>query len=121
MAFESEALHEVTVTALQVAADIGVYTHEHGRPQPLLVDVIVRITPPEADRLEQSIDYQRIADDAYKLGTSRIALIETYALRLAQCCLSHPRALAAEVRVSKPGALRGALAGTRVLLTRTLA
>ncbi|MCW3848606.1 dihydroneopterin aldolase [Sphingomonas sp. LB-2] len=118
MAPEDDATVEVTVSALQVAADIGVYSHEHGRAQPLLVDVAVRITAPTADRLEQSIDYQRIADDAHALALDRTALIETYAMRLAQRCLAHPRAMAVEVRVSKAGTLRGGLAGTRVVLTR---
>jgi len=118
MANEAAAIVEVTVSALQVAADIGVYSHEHGRAQPLLVDVVVQVAPPVADRLEESIDYQRIADDAHALSLDRTALIETYAMRLAQRCLAHPRAVAVEVRVSKAGALRGGLAGTRVLLTR---
>lgn len=109
---------EVSVSALQVAADIGVYAHEQGNPQPLVIDVRVQLIPPAEDRLEASLDYQRIADAAHRLGRERIQLIETYARRLAETCLEHPGALSAEVRVGKAGALRAGLAGTRVTLTR---
>ena len=109
---------EVSVSALQVAADIGVYAHEHGNPQPLVVDVAIRIVPPAEDRLDASLDYQIVADAAHRLGRERIQLIETYARRLAETCLEHPGALAVEVRVGKAGALRAGLAGTRVTLVR---
>lgn len=109
---------EVTVTGLQVAAEIGVYAHEHGVTQMLVVDVIVTVTPPETDTLSASLDYQRIADHAQALGYQRIGLIETYARRLAEKCLAHSAARRVEVRVAKPGALRNGLAGTSVVMTR---
>lgn len=108
----------VTVTGLQVAAEIGVYAHEHGVSQRLVVDVVVTVTPPESDTLSASLDYQRIADDAQALGGQRIGLIETYARLLAEKCLTHPTALRVEVRVAKPGALRNGLAGTTVVMSR---
>jgi dihydroneopterin aldolase len=113
-----DATVEVTVSGLQVAADIGVYAHEHGNPQPLVIDIAIRVTPPTEDRLEASIDYQSVADAAHALGRERIQLIETYARRLALACLDHPAAQAVEVRVGKAGALRAGLAGTRVTLAR---
>ena len=113
-----DAQVEVSVSALQVAADIGVYAHEHGNPQPLVVDVVIQVIPPAEDRLAASLDYQIVADAAHRLGRERIQLIETYAQRLAGICLEHPSALAVEVRVGKAGALRAGLAGTRVALVR---
>lgn len=109
---------DVTVSALQVAADIGVYAHEHGNPQPLVVDVKIRVNPPAGDRLEDSLDYQAVANAAHALARERTQMIETYARRLAEACLAHPGAIWAEVRVSKAGALRAGLAGTRVKLSR---
>lgn len=109
---------EVSVTGLLVAADIGVYAHERGRPQPLSVDVVVELVPPAADDLSASLDYQQIVEDAHALGRERTELIETFARKLAERCLTHPAARAAEVRVAKSGALRGGLAGTRVRLAR---
>jgi dihydroneopterin aldolase len=111
-------LAEISVTGLEVAADIGVYAHERGRPQPLVVDVVVRLPAPASDTLDASLDYQRIAEYAHALARERICLIETFARRLAERCLDHPVAQAVEVRVAKPGALRGGLAGTRILLSR---
>ena len=112
---------EVTISGLQVAADIGVYAHEHDRAQPLMVDVTLKIDTPVRDALQETIDYQRVADDAHALALERTALIETYAMRLAERCIDHPGAQWVEVRVSKPGALRGGLAGTRASLTRAAA
>ena len=109
---------EVTISGLQVAADIGVYAHEHGRPQPLMVDIVLGVTAPARDMLDETVDYQRVADDAHALAQGRTALIETYAMRLAERCIGYPGVHHAEVRVSKPGALRGGLAGTRVSLGR---
>lgn len=109
---------EVTISDLQVAADIGVYAHEHGRAQPLVVDIILKIDAPARDALNDTIDYQCVADDAHALALERTALIETYAMRLAERCIAYPGVQAADVRVSKPGALRGGLAGARASLTR---
>jgi len=111
---------EVIIAGLQVAADIGVHAHEHGRVQPLLVDIVLAIDPPVHDTLGETIDYQSIADHAHALALARTALIETYAMRLAERCIAQPGARWVEVRVSKPGALRGGLAGTRVTLARAL-
>lgn len=110
---------EVTISELQVAADIGVYAHEHGRAQPLVVDIVLTIRVPSRDMLEETVDYQRIADDAHVLARERTALIETYAMRLAERCIAHPRVSRADVRISKPGALRGGLAGARATLSRS--
>lgn len=109
---------EVTISGLQVAADIGVYAHEHGRPQPLMVDIVLGIATPARDTLDQTVDYQQIADDAHALARGRTALIETYAMRLAERCIAYAGVDHVEVRVSKPGALRGGLAGARVSLAR---
>ena len=109
---------EVSISDLQVAADIGVYAHEHGRAQPLVVDIVLKIDAPRSDALNDTIDYQCVAEAAHALGLERIALIETYAMRLARRCIAYPGVQAAEVRVSKPGALRGGLAGARASLAR---
>ena len=109
---------EVTISGLQVAADIGVYAHEHGRPQPLTVDIVLGVAAPARDMLDETVDYQRVADDAHALAQDRTALIETYAMRLAERCIGYSGVHQVEVRVSKPGALRGGLAGARVSLGR---
>ena len=114
----TEMTVEVTITGLQVAADIGVYAHEHGRAQPLVVDIVLAIDAPARDALHDTVDYQCVADDAHALAAGRTALIETYAMRLAERCIAYPGVQRADVQVSKPGALRGGLAGARASLAR---
>jgi dihydroneopterin aldolase len=109
---------EISVTGIQVAADIGVFTHEHGRTQPLVVDIVLHVDAPARDALEETVDYQLIANDAHDLARERTALIETYAIRLARKCIAYRGARSVEIRVSKPGALNDGLAGTRVSLAR---
>ena len=109
---------EVTISGLQVAADIGVYAHEHGRAQPLVVDIVLAIDAPVRDALHETVDYQSVADDAHALAAGRTALIETYAMRLAERCIAYPGVQRADIQVSKPGALRGGLAGARASLAR---
>ena len=69
----AETTLEVMISDLQVAADIGVYAHEHGRAQPLVVDIILKIDVPARDRLDDTIDYQSVADDAHALALERTA------------------------------------------------
>jgi dihydroneopterin aldolase len=108
------AVCEVTLAGIEVQADIGAYSREFGRPQPLRIDVTVVIIPPSEDDLSTTFDYARIRALALELAAQRIALIETFAERLGRRCLEHPSALAVDVRVTKPKAVPGCIAGTRV-------
>lgn len=110
---------EVALDQIEVMADIGVYASEAGRPQPLWIDVAVTIVPPSGDDLATSFDYATILSYACELAGERIALIETFAERLARRCLAHPSALSAEVRVAKPWAIAGALARVTLRLSRS--
>lgn len=109
---------QVLVSNLQLAADIGVYAHEIGRRQSLVVHVVLDIEPTSDDLLSQTIDYKLIVDAAYALAHERIALIETFGQRLAAACMEHPAVERAEVLVEKPGALNHALAASRTVLQR---
>lgn len=109
---------QVLVSNLQLAADIGVYAHEIGRRQSLVVHVVLDIAPTADDLLSQTIDYNLIVDAAYALAHERIALIETFGQRLAAACMEHPAVERAEVLVEKPGALNHALAASRTVLQR---
>jgi dihydroneopterin aldolase len=82
------------------------------------VDIVLGVDAPARDSLDETVDYQRVADDAHALAQRRTALIETYAMRLAERCIAYRGVDQVEVRVAKPGALRGGLAGARVLLAR---
>lgn len=99
---------------LEIMADIGAYHHEIGIPQRLNVSVVLHVLAPEADVIEQAYDYTNIRDQARALGDERIVLIETFARRLGEGLLAHPLVMQAEVRIEKPGALAGCVAGAQV-------
>lgn len=109
---------EVMLDGIEVQADIGAYAREFGRPQPLMIDVTIAIVPPSGDALATTFDYAAIRGFALDLAGERIALIETFAERLARRCLAHPAALAVDVRITKPRAVPGCLARTRIRLAK---
>ena len=97
---------KVFVTGLKVQAEIGVYKHEIGRVQPLVVDVELDVPTAGADRLSETLNYETILDAARDIaGQGHIELVETFAERLARACLADARVTRARVRVEKPLAL----------------
>ncbi len=102
----------VEVCGLRVAARIGVHPHEHGRTQPIIVDVTLDMSgapTPSQDRLGETLDYQAVADAVADMaGAQHVQLVETLAQTIADWCLSDPRVDAATVRIAKPEALAAA-------------
>lgn len=97
---------KVFVTGVKVQAEIGVYRHEIGRVQPLIVDVELDVPTDGSDRLADTVNYEAILQAAQAVAASgHIALVETFAHRLADRCLADPRVARARVRVEKPLAL----------------
>lgn len=111
----------VAVRDLAVMADIGINPEEIGRHQPLIVSVVMLIEPVGADAIDATVDYRRVAAAAAELGAQRIALIETFARRLATRCLLLGAVREATVHVDKPQALAAGLASVTVTLTRDTA
>ena len=103
-----------------VPAGIGVYAHEHGRLQPLFVDVELDLGAAPIRALSDTLDYEGVARIARDLAAGEhIALVETFAERVALACLEDHRVLAVKVRVEKPGAIPGAAAaGCEVAYSR---
>lgn len=98
----------VFVRGLTVQAGIGVYDHEHGRLQPLVIDVTLALAPGPVERLADTIDYERVARAAEAIvAEGHVGLVETFAERLARACLEDPHVASVTVRVEKPGALGG--------------
>ena len=108
----------VLVRGLEVRADIGVNAEEIGRLQPLLIHAELLLRGDEDDDLAATFDYRELVRHAEALARERIALIETFAKRLARQCLEHPAVVRAEITVDKPEALASGLAGARVLLEK---
>jgi dihydroneopterin aldolase len=109
---------KVFVTGLKVQAEIGVYKHEIGRVQPLVVDVELDVPTAGADRLSETLNYETILDAARDIASQgHIELVETFAERLARACLADVRVTKARVRVEKPLALAPDAVGAGVEIT----
>jgi dihydroneopterin aldolase len=115
------AMTKVFVTGLKVQAEIGVYRHEIGRVQPLVLDVELDVPTAGAGRLSETLNYETILEAAREIaGGGHIELVETFAERLAHACLADARVTRARVRVEKPLALApdAVAAGVEITLTR---
>jgi 7,8-dihydroneopterin aldolase/epimerase/oxygenase len=114
----SRSTCRVILDGIEVMATIGTRRDEREVAQPLRLSVLLDIIPPDVDALESTFDYSIIREFAQELATVEIVLIETFALRLAQKCLAHRNVLSAEVRIEKPKAVPGCIAGTLVSVTK---
>lgn len=97
---------KVFVRGLHLDAEVGVYPHERGRLQPLIVDIELDVAAAGFERLSDTLDYTTVAAAARELAASgHIELVEVFAERLADRCFDDPRVTRARVRVEKPQAL----------------
>ena len=114
----------VFVRGLRLDIEIGVHLHEHGRVQPVILDVELDIpaTPAHGPvhRLADTLNYEAVVERAQAIAAEgHIMLVETYAERLAQALFAEPRVLRVHVRVAKPEALPAAdAAGVELVLER---
>lgn len=110
----------VFVRGLVVEAGIGVYDHEHGRLQRLVIDVELTLEPRPVEGLGDTVNYEAVASAARAIvADGHVGLVETFAQRLALACLEDPRVTRVAVRVAKPGALGGEAApGCEVVYVR---
>lgn len=110
----------VFVRGLEVEAGIGVYDHEQGRLQRLVIDVTLELDARPIERLGDTINYETVAEAARTIvAEGHVGLVETFAERLARACLDDRRVRRAMVRIEKPGALKSVAApGCEVVLAR---
>jgi dihydroneopterin aldolase len=112
---------KVFVRGLRVQAEIGVHAHEHGRSQPLVVDVELDVAAAGAEHLSETINYEIIGAKAREVAADgHLHLVEAFAEKLARACLEDARVNRARVRVEKPQALAPAAeaAGAEITLVR---
>lgn len=113
---------KIFVSGLMVQAQVGVYAHERGRTQPLILDVELDVASVSPSELSETVNYEMVSDAARSLAAEgHVALVETFAEAVARACLSDPRVSRARVRVDKPEALapHASSAGVEVVLVRT--
>ena len=111
---------KVFVRGLCIQAEVGLYAHERGRSQPLIIDVELDLGPGPVRHLRETVDYDRVVGAAKAIAAEgHIELVETYAGRLAEACLAEARVTRARVRVEKPDAVpEAAGAGAEVTAER---
>ena len=101
----------VHVRGLQVQASIGVYDHEKGCLQPLVIDVELDLGAAPVRDLSDTLDYDGVARICLGLAAGgHIELVETFAERVALECMRDVRVLGVRVRIDKPTAIAGAAA-----------
>ena len=111
---------DVFVRGLELQAEIGLYAHERGRRQPLVVDVTLTVAPKPVAGLGDLVNYEMVASKARAIVEGgHIELVESFAEALAAACLEDARVLKVEVRVQKPEAISGAAAaGVAIVASR---
>jgi 7,8-dihydroneopterin aldolase/epimerase/oxygenase len=115
----------IELRGLRALGHCGVSIEERDRPQPIEVDVDVRVDlgpPGRSDDLADTVDYARLCSDVERVVTSeRFALLERLAARVAEVALGDERVSAVTVTVRKlhpPVPQRLTSSGVRLTRTR---
>lgn len=113
---------KVFVRALRLDVEIGIYAHEHGRVQPLIIDVELDVITTGAAtgfaHIADTLNYEVVVAKARAVADAgHILLVEAFAERLVQACLDDPRVTRARVRIEKPEALAPAAEAAGVEIT----
>lgn len=110
----------VFVKGLEVQAAIGIYDHEHGRTQPLVIDAVLDLELHEIHGLKDTLNYELVGQIARDfIARGHIRLVETLAEDMARALLDLPHVVRAEVTVDKTEALGDARsAGVCVVFER---
>ena len=105
----TQKITSVFIRDLELLARIGIHGHEHGKPQPVRINVWLTCTiDVRSDKLADAVDYEAVAENVRSIVTAgHINLAETLAERIASSCLQDKRVEKARVRVEKLQALPG--------------
>lgn len=108
--------------AIRLDVEIGIYGHEYGRVQPLVIDVEVEMAASAGfEHIADTMNYESLVAHARRIAAEgHLKLVETFAERLAQACLADPLARKVRVRIEKPEALapHAEAAGVELVLER---
>jgi 7,8-dihydroneopterin aldolase/epimerase/oxygenase len=118
----ARGIRHVFIRNLELPAEIGVWRHEHGKAQPVRinVDLAVEDLIDLGDDLAKVVDYGSIEVKIRAIiDEGHVRLIETLAERIAAACFEDDRVRVARVRVEKLHALPNAeSAGVEIERTR---
>ncbi len=106
----AHAIRHVFVRDLLLDAHIGVYAHEHGRTQPIRVNVDLTVVEAvHGDSLANVVNYKTVVDNIKALVDSgHLNLVETLAEHIAAQCLEDERVTVARIRIEKLAAIPNA-------------
>ena len=107
----ARGIRHVFIRNLELPAQIGVWRHEHGKEQPVRINVDLAVADliDLGDDLAKVVDYGVIEDKIRTIiAEGHIRLIETRAERIAAACFDDQRVKTARVRVEKLHALPNA-------------
>jgi dihydroneopterin aldolase len=113
----------ITLKGMRFHTRVGVLPHEHQLPQPLHIDLTVRLSlkgPGQSDSLKDALDYRRLhAIVSETVGDSHHRLIEGLCERIASRVLALPEVEEVRVAARKPhAAVDGPLEYVEVVLER---
>jgi dihydroneopterin aldolase len=93
----------VEVKGLEIPGRHGATPEEHERDQPFLYDVEVELPEPQADRVEETVDYREVVAVVREVSASEERqLLETLAAAVADALIERFPLERVRVRVRKP-------------------
>ena len=102
----------ISLESLEAKCIIGIYAWERKIKQKISIDLELpaRVQKTaKSDRIEDALNYKQVAKRVLSfVEGSRFHLIETMAEKLAELLLQEFRLPRIKIRISKPGAIRGA-------------
>jgi FolB domain-containing protein len=99
----------IHIRGLRVRTRLGVREQERRRLRPVIIDIDLHAETGRRDRLDETVDYQRVADRVAALARgATFRLVERLADAIAAVCLKERGVESVRVTVEKPGALKGA-------------
>jgi dihydroneopterin aldolase len=92
----------VELKGLEIHGRHGATPEEHERDQPFLYDLELEFPEPQADRIEETVDYREIVKAVREASTEERQLLETVAAAVADALMERFPIERARVRVRKP-------------------
>ena len=107
-------MDKVFIEGLQIETLIGIYDWERRIRQPLVFDIEMGFdnrTPAASDAIGDTLNYKDVSKRLIEyVSASSFGLVETLAERCADIILDEFDVAQVRVKLSKPGAVRGAIA-----------
>ncbi len=115
-------MDKVFIDALEIETTIGIYDWERKIRQPIVLDIEMAFDnriPAASDAIEDTLDYKAVSKRLIDfVSSSSFGLVETLAERCCAIILDEFSVSHVRLKLSKPGAVRGARA-VGVMLERS--